>query len=1190
MSFSRALSPAVNALANLAEGFSGAPQNAMETDDVDPIQGRMAEASRLARASAMQQASNLEELIAMIPPDYRATLRQPLLEISQLATKLASTQGVLFGFVQHKNAKTFPSSIPPEPFSVQVTKEYKSSEEYQATLGFEEEKAKVIRENKLVDAIRVKTDEVEFLRKLLTPKALFEKMARVVRARRTLLLKDQKRPTFSSFAEDGSALEAGEIRLVGWEEDPSLVKASEQMLMDCASYAFRAVAFVETRGLIEDAKKAAKATLHRSVDTVMQDATVPSASIQSLIDKTVRAEVKKMAASQSHLAKVSSFSTPRLSYLVNSLPALEGAHRSQQEGFGFEDQDQQGLRQPGHSRLERRARQTALHPPSRPFAERQGKEEGIRLHDDRRPETVEEIRRRQRQRESALSAELGSPTGPSAVGRDLGRQFRYGQPQTIPDWVLTLPYPVAIGLLLCNIPTSVLYAARFQSNVHLSPGVIIPLHIQHDLSVGMRYLFRTPRNELLIKDAYADFERRIRWRLFFAFQGKNAEDKPYDPDYEIHELKDTPGPRLPIYLEQGLRDGRNFVTQKVNTISTMPTEDVALDGNRSLAPQRNIVQEFLIAHKYVVTNTDKNLGIAVSTRDWIEEKCLDLLNDRNNYEELHTVMSNAILNSQCDEMKSIADFIGSSFEADQTQLYKFFRSQVTHESLIGGKKVYDQHTLPIFYGIPKIHKQPVKMRPIIPCHSAIQNPAAKFVSKKLKPLVKAARSVIHGTKDLAIKLSKLKLESRRKLFIVTGDVVAYYPNIPLKRCLDIVEEMMWQNEFGDAHPAQLDLEAPGVEERLKWHKLFIKCLHVANQNLITQFKDKTYRQKNGLAMGVADSPDLANLFGVYYEERCGILDNTDVPFYGRYIDDCLALVYAHSAEAALQRLGVVQFEGCVIEWEASESHAHFLDMTIYVDRRGGIEHMPYRKAGNHQERIPWISHHPLDVKRGTYLGEMSRLATLSSTSVHYYDAISSLAGLYVKRGYPLDLVTKWTSDNITKRWANRLRESTLEEIESDPGVLVLKSSFNTAWNYFDAKELGDTIFGYWRTWWTHSELMTWSGKYGHFEPSLGGLKKVDSDLCSVVLDPSGNESSLPDIRKLDILNRRFIVSRKRTRNLFDLTSLWKKVVLSRLDEDASAPDENVVVADPIEPIQAGSERPQIGDLEYTHYSARTSFM
>ena len=45
----------------------------------------------------------------------------------------------------------------------------------------------------------------------------------------------------------------------------------------------------------------------------------------------------------------------------------------------------------------------------------------------------------------------------------------------------------------------------------------------------------------------------------------------------------------------------------------------------------------------------------------------------------------------------------------------------------------------------------------------------------------------------------------------------------------------------------------------------------------------------------------------------------------------------------------------------------------------------------------------------------------------------------------------------------------------------------------------------------------------------------------------GEEYYISDICKLDIPNRKLITSRKRTRNLFDLSTLWKKIVLESLD-------------------------------------------
>ena len=229
-------------------------------------------------------------------------------------------------------------------------------------------------------------------------------------------------------------------------------------------------------------------------------------------------------------------------------------------------------------------------------------------------------------------------------------------------------------------------------------------------------------------------------------------------------------------------------------------------------------------------------------------------------------------------------------------------------------------------------------------------------------------------------------------------------------------------------------------------------------------------------------------------------------------------------------------------------------MMLYRDAHGKLQHMPYRKAQSHQERIPWISHHPIDVKRGTFVGEMSRLATLCSVHSHYIDAVKGLVALYCKRGYPADLVHKWVKDNFTKRWESRLREHDAEASSSagTDGVFVLKSTYNTAWDWFSAKELGDIVIGYWKQWLAAAESNRYSIRYPKFSGDTGGLGNTfPADLLVRVEVPGGNVS-MPDIRKIPgFLNRRMIVSRKRTRNLFDLTGLWKKTVITALEHDVS---------------------------------------
>ena len=154
------------------------------------------------------------------------------------------------------------------------------------------------------------------------------------------------------------------------------------------------------------------------------------------------------------------------------------------------------------------------------------------------------------------------------------------------------------------------------------------------------------------------------------------------------------------------------------------------------------------------------------------------------------------------------------------------------------------------------------------------------------------------------------------------------------------------------------------------------------QGLVFQFDGKFYEQVHGIAMGVACCPDVANLF-VARMEKTIIPDMKSVFFYGRYFDDCLLIIEAQSLAAAELLARSLAFPGFELTWSFSETAIDFLDMTVFFDTRNSLEHVPFRKKNNSMQRIPWASHHPLDVKRGTFIGEMSRLATLCSRSEYY---------------------------------------------------------------------------------------------------------------------------------------------------------------------------------------------------------------
>ena len=243
--------------------------------------------------------------------------------------------------------------------------------------------------------------------------------------------------------------------------------------------------------------------------------------------------------------------------------------------------------------------------------------------------------------------------------------------------------------------------------------------------------------------------------------------------------------------------------------------------------------------------------------------------------------------------------------------------------------------------------------------------------------------------------------------------------------------------------------------------LFFSCFQAANKDLLIDFNGESAVQIKGLAMGIACSPDLANLYGAHFEEL--ILSDNDlssrIPFFGRYLDDVLCIVYANDAAEATALATQIRYDGVEIEWSCSEWHTPFLDLFVYIDPADGqVHHKPYSKPMNHRERIPWASHHPKDVKKGTFIGEMSRLAALSSKPEHYLEAVEDLKSLYIARGYPTDLVRKWIREHCSKRWDNRHSEP-----RASSEVFVLKSHYNPAWSAFNIQELGKIVETSWRS-------------------------------------------------------------------------------------------------------------------------------
>jgi len=140
---------------------------------------------------------------------------------------------------------------------------------------------------------------------------------------------------------------------------------------------------------------------------------------------------------------------------------------------------------------------------------------------------------------------------------------------------------------------------------------------------------------------------------------------------------------------------------------------------------------------------------------------------------------------------------------------------------------------------------------------------------------------------------------------------------------------------------------------------------------------------------------------------------------------------------------------------------------------------------------------------------------LSSLHSTYCNTIKGLVAKYIMCGYLNDLVYSWLKNNINieEQWNKRLQDN-----KGQCGqVLVLKSEFNTTWNYFNASELGKTILDFWCDWIQHTEDRLYNICFPQYTMDGANLKDLLLQLCSLVMGPDRRSTPLPDIRKIYIL-------------------------------------------------------------------------
>ena len=480
------------------------------------------------------------------------------------------------------------------------------------------------------------------------------------------------------------------------------------------------------------------------------------------------------------------------------------------------------------------------------------------------------------------------------------------------------------------------------------------------------------------EQAFKDYVRSVRLRIMFS---RLDSGRPFDRRYHVPNPAWQPSRASPA-VEAQLEDLGQRLQQ---TQAALPRHE----GFNCAREEREALDALCHDANIIVKPADKNLGLTLISREWYIAECERQLTDTSTYESVHSVSLPGI-------QRRMLGFIATLDGGIPPNEHKWLTRETERLS-----------QLPQFYIMPKLHKDPVKGRPIVACHSWSTWPLSKWVANRINTYAGSQETVLTDTNALIAMLRGVEFAEDDAVLLSTADVESLYTSIPIADALSAVEER---------------LRACGVEETFL--RITIAAIELVLKLNFFEFNGRTYHQKRGLAMGTPLAPPVANLFLASLEAR--MMRGVPPPvLYVRFLDDIL--VVQNLSETGPEGLlwdGLHAMHPDIrLTRESSPCAVDFLDLQIYREGKR-LLHRVHQKALNKYLYISPRSCHPRHVIEGFVRTELIRYARNSSTELDFVRICHAFSNRLRERGFhPAFLKHLFASVDFQHYAVRRAREA-----------------------------------------------------------------------------------------------------------------------------------------------------------------------
>jgi hypothetical protein len=298
---------------------------------------------------------------------------------------------------------------------------------------------------------------------------------------------------------------------------------------------------------------------------------------------------------------------------------------------------------------------------------------------------------------------------------------------------------------------------------------------------------------------------------------------------------------------------------------------------------------------------------------------------------------------------------------------------------------------PQFYLLPKVHKTPMKTRPVVSCVGSFNEIASKWLDYKLAKVVHLCPSY---TKDSYQILDEIKalgaLPPNARIF--TADAISMYTNIDASHGIETIGKWL------ELHRSEIRNLTTDFN-----FDLVIQLLSLVMENNVFQLDDCWFHQQNGTAMGTSVACVYATIYYSYHEETTLIPRyQSSLRYYRRFIDDVLAIwIPPQEAPHKIWTEFKSDLSFGLLRWETEDlsTSVNFLDLTIAFKPDHSLSTRTFQKEMNLYLYLCPSSSHPPGVWKGLIFGSLRRFWLQNSDPIDYRNVVSAFFRQLCDRGH-----------------------------------------------------------------------------------------------------------------------------------------------------------------------------------------------